>query len=122
MGQVFYLPTFYQIAYGYSPVKSAILLLPLTVLQSELNIALDSSYSFVHASVRLHGLWPHSYMDGSLQGMYKLFRIPVRFHQELTTMCRNSSCPDGSYGLSDSDSSRRLLLGRHWEGRLGTPS
>jgi hypothetical protein len=33
--QVFYLPTFYQLAYGYSPVKSGLLLLPITVVQSE---------------------------------------------------------------------------------------
>jgi hypothetical protein len=34
MVQVFYLPTFYQTAYGYSPVKSGLLLLPLTIVQS----------------------------------------------------------------------------------------
>lgn len=33
--QVFYLPTFYQTAYGYSPVKSGLLLLPLTIVQSK---------------------------------------------------------------------------------------
>ncbi|KAF8075225.1 MFS general substrate transporter [Lyophyllum atratum] len=32
--QVFYLPTFYQTAFGYSPVKSGLLLLPLTVVQT----------------------------------------------------------------------------------------
>jgi hypothetical protein len=32
--QVFYLPTFYQLAYGYSPVKSGLLVLPLTLVQS----------------------------------------------------------------------------------------
>lgn len=32
--QVFYLPTFYQLAYGYSPVKSGLLVLPLTIVQS----------------------------------------------------------------------------------------
>ncbi|KAF8918676.1 cephamycin export protein cmcT [Mucidula mucida] len=34
MVQVFYLPTFYQVAYGYSPVKSAAVLLALTVVQT----------------------------------------------------------------------------------------
>ncbi|KAF9014727.1 cephamycin export protein cmcT [Hymenopellis radicata] len=34
MVQVFYLPTFYQVAYGYSPVKSAAILLALTVVQT----------------------------------------------------------------------------------------
>jgi hypothetical protein len=33
--QVYYIPTFYQLAYGYSPVKAASLLLPLTLVQSE---------------------------------------------------------------------------------------
>ncbi|KAJ7732120.1 putative MFS transporter [Mycena metata] len=32
--QVFYLPTFYQLAYGYSPVKSGLLVLPLTIVQT----------------------------------------------------------------------------------------
>ncbi|KAJ7470927.1 major facilitator superfamily domain-containing protein [Mycena latifolia] len=32
--QVFYLPTFYQLAYGYSPVKSGLLVLPLTLVQT----------------------------------------------------------------------------------------
>lgn len=32
--QVFYLPTFYQMAYGYSPVKSGAMILPLTIVQS----------------------------------------------------------------------------------------
>ncbi|KAJ7503361.1 cephamycin export protein cmcT [Mycena galericulata] len=32
--QVFYLPTFYQLAYGYSPVKSGVMLLPLTLVQT----------------------------------------------------------------------------------------
>ncbi|KAF5379537.1 hypothetical protein D9615_006544 [Tricholomella constricta] len=32
--QVFYLPTFYQATYGYSPVKSGLLLLPLTIVQT----------------------------------------------------------------------------------------
>ncbi|KAJ7505632.1 cephamycin export protein cmcT [Mycena galericulata] len=32
--QVFYLPTFYQLAYGYSPVKSGVMLLPLTLIQT----------------------------------------------------------------------------------------
>lgn len=34
MVQVFFLPTFYQTVYGYSAVKSGLLLLPLTVVQS----------------------------------------------------------------------------------------
>ncbi|GJE91548.1 MFS drug transporter [Phanerochaete sordida] len=34
MVQVFYLPTFYQMAYGYSPTKSGAMLLPLTVVQT----------------------------------------------------------------------------------------
>jgi hypothetical protein len=33
--QVYYIPTFYQLAYGYSAVKAASLLLPLTLVQSE---------------------------------------------------------------------------------------
>lgn len=32
--QLFYLPTFYQTVYGYSPVKSGLLLLPITVVQT----------------------------------------------------------------------------------------
>ncbi|KAJ6477656.1 major facilitator superfamily domain-containing protein [Mycena sanguinolenta] len=32
--QVFFLPTFYQLAYGYSPVKSGLLVLPLTLIQT----------------------------------------------------------------------------------------
>ncbi|KAJ6577921.1 putative MFS drug transporter [Mycena capillaripes] len=32
--QVFYLPTFYQLAYGYSPVKSGLLVFPLTLVQT----------------------------------------------------------------------------------------
>lgn len=32
--QVYYIPTFYQLAYGYSAVKSASLLLPLTLVQT----------------------------------------------------------------------------------------
>ncbi|KAF8643021.1 hypothetical protein AX16_009265 [Volvariella volvacea WC 439] len=34
MVQVFFLPTFYQTAYGYSAVKSGLMLLPLTVIQT----------------------------------------------------------------------------------------
>ncbi|ESK82344.1 mfs drug transporter [Moniliophthora roreri MCA 2997] len=34
MVQVFYIPAFYQLAYGYSPVKSAALMLTLTVVQT----------------------------------------------------------------------------------------
>ncbi|KAK7042956.1 hypothetical protein VNI00_008693 [Paramarasmius palmivorus] len=34
MVQVFYIPAFYQLAYGYSPVKSAALMLTLTVIQT----------------------------------------------------------------------------------------
>ncbi|KAF9465642.1 putative MFS drug transporter [Collybia nuda] len=34
MVQVFYLPTFYQTTYAYSPVKSGLLLLPLTIVQT----------------------------------------------------------------------------------------
>ncbi|KAJ6627673.1 putative MFS drug transporter [Mycena sp. CBHHK59/15] len=37
--QVFYLPTFYQLAYGYSPVKSGLLVLPLTVVQTAASTA-----------------------------------------------------------------------------------
>ncbi|KAJ7082899.1 MFS drug transporter [Mycena belliarum] len=32
--QVFYLPSFYQLAYGYSPVKSGLMVLPLTLVQT----------------------------------------------------------------------------------------
>lgn len=32
--QVYYIPTFYQLVYGYSPVKSGALLLPITLIQS----------------------------------------------------------------------------------------
>ncbi len=32
--QIYYIPTFYQLAYGYSPVKAASLLLPLTLVQT----------------------------------------------------------------------------------------
>lgn len=32
--QVYYIPSFYQIVYGYSAVRSATLLLPITVVQS----------------------------------------------------------------------------------------
>jgi hypothetical protein len=32
--QVYYIPTFYQLAYGYSAVKSGALLLPLVIVQS----------------------------------------------------------------------------------------
>ena len=35
MVQVFYIPSFYQLAYGYSPTKSAAFMLTLTVVQSE---------------------------------------------------------------------------------------
>jgi len=34
--QIYYIPTFYQLAYGYSAVKAASLLLPLTLIQSML--------------------------------------------------------------------------------------
>ncbi|KAJ7921389.1 MFS drug transporter [Mycena leptocephala] len=37
--QVFYLPSFYQLAYGYSPVKSGLLVLPLTVVQTAASTA-----------------------------------------------------------------------------------
>ncbi|KAF7289343.1 Efflux pump FUS6 [Mycena indigotica] len=37
--QVFYLPTFYQLAYGYSPVKSGLLVLPLTIVQTATSTA-----------------------------------------------------------------------------------
>ncbi|RDB18552.1 Efflux pump FUS6 [Hypsizygus marmoreus] len=37
--QLFYLPTYYQAAYGYSPVKSGLLLLPLTVVQTFISTA-----------------------------------------------------------------------------------
>ncbi|KAJ7116710.1 putative MFS drug transporter [Mycena epipterygia] len=37
--QVFYLPTFYQLAYGYSPVKSGLLVLPLTLVQTATSTA-----------------------------------------------------------------------------------
>jgi hypothetical protein len=33
--QIFYLPTFYQLAYGYGAVRSASLLLPVVLFQSE---------------------------------------------------------------------------------------
>lgn len=33
--QVYYIPTFYQLVYGYSAVKSAALLLPITLMQSK---------------------------------------------------------------------------------------
>ena len=32
--QIYYIPTFYQLAYGYSAVKAASLLLPLTLIQT----------------------------------------------------------------------------------------
>jgi hypothetical protein len=32
--QIYYIPTFYQLAYGYSAVRSAALLLPLVMVQS----------------------------------------------------------------------------------------
>ena len=32
--QVYYIPTFYQLAYGYSAVKAGALLLPLVLVQS----------------------------------------------------------------------------------------
>lgn len=32
--QVYYIPTFYQLVYGYSAVKSGALLLPITLVQS----------------------------------------------------------------------------------------
>jgi hypothetical protein len=34
--QVYYIPSFYQLAYNYSAVRSAALLLPITLMQSEL--------------------------------------------------------------------------------------
>lgn len=37
--QVFLLPTFYQLAYGYSPVKSGAMVLPITLIQSECTIS-----------------------------------------------------------------------------------
>ncbi|KAF7327302.1 Efflux pump FUS6 [Mycena kentingensis (nom. inval.)] len=37
--QVFYLPTFYQLAYGYSPVKSGLMVLPLTLVQTLMSTA-----------------------------------------------------------------------------------
>ena len=33
--QIYYIPTFYQLVYGYSAKKSAVLLLPITLTQSE---------------------------------------------------------------------------------------
>ncbi len=33
--QIYYIPTFYQLVYGYSAQKSAALLLPITLTQSE---------------------------------------------------------------------------------------
>lgn len=34
--QVYYIPTFFQLAYGYSAVKAGALLLPVTLMQSAL--------------------------------------------------------------------------------------
>lgn len=33
--QIYYIPTFYQLVYGYSAMKSGVLLLPITLTQSE---------------------------------------------------------------------------------------
>ena len=33
--QIYYIPTFYQLVYDYSAIKSALLLLPITLTQSE---------------------------------------------------------------------------------------
>lgn len=32
--QIYYVPTFYQLVYGYSPTKSGALLLPITIIQT----------------------------------------------------------------------------------------
>jgi hypothetical protein len=34
--QIYYIPTFFQLAYGYSAIKAGALLLPLTLVQSKL--------------------------------------------------------------------------------------
>lgn len=36
--QVYYIPTFYQLVYGYSATKSGALLLPITLVQSTFDI------------------------------------------------------------------------------------
>jgi hypothetical protein len=41
--QVYYIPSFYQLVYGYSAVKSGALLLPITLTQSKIT-------SFIHVS------------------------------------------------------------------------
>ena len=33
--QIYYIPTFYQLVYGYSTMKSGVLLLPITLTQSK---------------------------------------------------------------------------------------
>jgi hypothetical protein len=44
--QIYYIPTFYQLAYGYSAIKAGALLLPLTLIQSMLRYSVFCLISY----------------------------------------------------------------------------
>lgn len=42
--QIYYIPTFYQLVYGYSPIRAGALLLPLTLIQSKQSLVYFAIY------------------------------------------------------------------------------
>lgn len=70
--QVYYIPSFYQLVYGYSAVKSAALLLPITLMQSEFCPSASSRLILIPASGDKHPVWFGRTLDRSLPGVYPL--------------------------------------------------
>lgn len=70
--QIYYIPSFYQLVYGYSAVKSASLLLPITLMQSKLISEELEVLLLILPSRHKHFVWPDSTLDRPLPGMYPL--------------------------------------------------
>lgn len=71
--QIYYIPTFYQLVYGYSAVKAGLLLLPITLVQSRfLNRlhGLQRRVSHKSISFQQHFLRPNSALDRTVSRIH----------------------------------------------------
>lgn len=68
--QIYYIPSFYQLVYGYSAVRSATLLLPITLMQSKLCGSAMMEFVLTIRSRYEHSFRTDCTLDWPLPGMY----------------------------------------------------